>query len=127
MSTCAHENIHKLSLSSRLISSCRCRFLQKQGRSIYEASFDSELLGIAHEQCRAAFEASLCDLSCPLVIVDNTNSTLSEMAFYKRKAASAGVWSLDVVQVSPNVCHDHEVSLVPVLGCADFLLMCVVW
>jgi hypothetical protein len=67
--------------------------------SLYRLTFDRALLGDAHAHCRRQFEAALDDLECPLVIVDNTNSTMWEMGFYKRKAALRGC-SVDVVEIA---------------------------
>ena len=66
--------------------------------AVYRLAFDPTLLGDAHAHCRREFEKALGDPACPLVIVDNTNSTLAEMSFYKRKAAARGLW-LAVVEV----------------------------
>jgi hypothetical protein len=65
--------------------------------STYRLVFDPKKLGLAHAQCRNHFEAGLRE-GRGLLIVDNTNTTLDEYAYYRRTATRAG-WSVVVVEV----------------------------
>lgn len=62
-----------------------------------QAVFDVERLGEAHAHCRHSFTQAL-ERGAGLVIVDNTNSTLGEYAFYRRLALRSN-YSCDVLEL----------------------------
>ncbi|EOD18074.1 hypothetical protein EMIHUDRAFT_447930, partial [Emiliania huxleyi CCMP1516] len=55
----------------------------------YRAAFRTDLLGEAHAQCRAAFDAALAG-GVPLVVVDNTHSRRGEYDYYRAAAKERG-------------------------------------
>ena len=65
--------------------------------TVYRLVFDTKKLGAAHAHCRQQFTDGLSG-GCGLVIVDNTNTTLEEYAYYRRTAIKAG-YNLVVVEV----------------------------
>lgn len=67
-----------------------------------EYKFDPSKLGSAHAWCRLAYEVALRDNE-PVVVVDNTNTTNKEMAFYIEKAEASGY---DIVIVQLNTPAD---------------------
>ncbi len=60
--------------------------------------FDAARLGEAHDACRAAFRAAI--EAKDFVVIDNTNSTLKEYAYYKRIAKKKG-YGFVVVEIMP--------------------------
>ena len=54
-----------------------------------EYKFNPKLLGVAHQHCKLEFARSLMADS-PLVVVDNTNTTLKEMKYYVETARRYG-------------------------------------
>lgn len=57
--------------------------------SVYRLVFDRGKLGAAHAHCRGQFTDAIA-YGCGLVLVDNTNTTLDEYAYYRRTAERAG-------------------------------------
>lgn len=60
-------------------------------------NFDPTKLGDAHGQCKRSFKDAL-DRSQPLVVVDNTNTTLRELQPYLQMAKAHG-YEVEVVRV----------------------------
>jgi len=69
-----------------------------------EYKFDEELLAEAHVDCRERFEKS----TAAIRIVDNTNSTLAEYKFYKRKSRQRCV-VLEIHGHGPAKRNGHDV------------------
>lgn len=70
-------------------------------------------VGRAHWQCQRRFEAAL-DARVPCVIVDNTNTTMSEIKPYAKLAAAYG-YKLKVIRlnVDPATCFARQRHDVP--------------
>jgi NEDD4-binding protein 2 len=60
-------------------------------------NFDPTKIGAAHRQCKRSFKDAL-DRSEPLVVVDNTNTTLKELQPYIQVAEAHG-YEVEVVRV----------------------------
>ena len=75
--------------------------------------FDMAKIGAAHGQCKGRFEAALKALK-PLIIVDNTNTTVKELKFYVEAAKTAG-YEVEIVRIDcdPEVAAKRNVHGVP--------------
>lgn len=84
-------------------------FIGKDG--IYR--FDMDKISAAHGQCKSKFEAALKDKR-PLVIVDNTNTTVKELKFYVEAAKNAG-YEVEIVRIDcdPEIAASRNVHNVP--------------
>lgn len=84
-------------------------FIGKDG--IYR--FDMDKIASAHGQCKAKFEVALAEKR-PLVIVDNTNTTVKELKFYVETAKSAG-YVVEIVRIDcdPEVAAARNIHGVP--------------
>jgi len=76
-----------------VVCSADSYFVDAQG----DYNFDPTKLGAAHGQCKRSFKDAL-DRSEPLVVVDNTNTTLRELQPYVQLARARG-YDVDVVRV----------------------------
>jgi predicted kinase len=79
-------------------------------------TFNRDLLGKAHDWCKAQFESAL-QRSQDEVVVDNTNTTMREMKFYVEKAKQYG-YELNVVRltVDPVIAASRNLHGVPMEG-----------
>ena len=79
-------------------------------------NFDRNLLGKAHDWCKAQFETAL-QQGQDDVVVDNTNTTMREMKFYVDKAKQYG-YELTVVRlvVDPVIAAGRNLHGVPMEG-----------
>jgi predicted kinase len=84
-------------------------FIGKDG--VYR--FDMNKIASAHGQCKAKFEAAL-KAKKPLVIVDNTNTTVKELKFYVETAKTFG-YEIEIVRIEcdPKVAAKRNVHGVP--------------
>jgi hypothetical protein len=57
---------------------------------VYHENYDGAKIGDAHDYCRAQFAGALADDSVRGIIVDNTNTRLSEYAWYIKEADKFG-------------------------------------
>jgi predicted kinase len=75
--------------------------------------FDPEKLGSAHGSCKRKFKKAL-EANDPLIVVDNTNTTLWEMQPYIQLAAAHG-YDVDVIrlEVSPELAASRNLHGVP--------------
>lgn len=75
--------------------------------------FDMGKIGAAHGQCKGRFESALKVLK-PLIIVDNTNTTVKELRFYVEAAQAAG-YTVEIVRIDcdPEVAAKRNVHGVP--------------
>jgi hypothetical protein len=88
--------------------------LNEQG--VYE--FDYRKLPLAHQSCKVGFVNAINE-KAGLVIVDNTNTSLIEMAFYVDFADTMD-YTVDIVTILMNPmkahgCNRHGVSLLKVM------------
>lgn len=78
-------------------------------KEVYLKCFDRSLLGAAHSQCQREFESALGH-RVPLVVVDNTSTTLREFSHYLKKAKdSAG--GVTIVELLPAATVEEAVRL----------------
>lgn len=84
-------------------------FIDNQGKY----NFDRNKLGAAHGSCKANFAKALKERK-PLIVVDNTNTKLSEMKPYVDMAKHHG-YRIEVVRLDtpPHVAADRNVHGVP--------------
>lgn len=73
------EQANKSYLISKIVSADN--FFCRHGKY----SFDASQLGFANDYCKVDFAEAIA-ARCPLIIVDNTNTSLSERYFYKQLA-----------------------------------------
>ena len=74
--------------------------------SVYRLAFDRTKLGAAHAHCREQFTDGTRS-GCGLVVVDNTNTTLEEYAFYRRAARQAGYEVLVLEVLGSRAARGH--------------------
>lgn len=76
-------------------------------------SFDPRMLPVAHKECRDKFESALRE-RVDTVIVDNTNTTETELAWYHETGLCAG-YDVKIVEVScdPETSFARNVHNVP--------------
>ena len=76
--------------------------------------FEWHRLEACHNQCRTDYMQAMRD-KAPLVIVDNTNTKFSDLAWYATEATNAGYkFAIYQLHVSPEVAFErgtHEVPL----------------
>ena len=72
-------------------------------RDTYRLVWSVERLGRAHQSCRQQFTDAI-NYECGLIIVDNTNTTLDEYAYYQKTALYWG-YEVLVVEVVPGDTH----------------------
>lgn len=85
-------------------------FLDENG----EYHFDPSKLGAGHAECFKKAALTMAQSSCPLVVIDNTNTTLVEMAPYVQAGASFGYRVLFVRLTTPvKVASQRNVHGVP--------------
>lgn len=84
-------------------------FIGKDG--IYR--FDMNKIASAHGQCKSRFEAALSEKK-PVVVVDNTNTTVKELKFYVETARRAG-YAVEIVRIDcdPEIAAARNVHGVP--------------
>jgi predicted kinase len=82
-------------------------------RETGEYKFDPTKIGEAHKECLRAF-LDATEAEEDLVVVDNTNLSLWEMATYIQVAAARG-YTVEVVRImaDPGVCAQRNVHGVP--------------
>jgi predicted kinase len=84
-------------------------------RETGEYKFDATKIGEAHKECLQKFlEQTEGPLAEDLVVVDNTNLSLWEMATYIQVAAARG-YTVEVVRIlaDPGICAQRNVHGVP--------------
>lgn len=84
-------------------------FFERGGRY----NFNPSVLGSAHAECKHRFQTAL-DARKPLIVVDNTNTTVKEMKPYHDAACAAGYEVVVVtLLVDPKVSHARNAHGVP--------------
>jgi predicted kinase len=75
--------------------------------------FDMSKLGAAHNQCKARFMVALRDKK-PLIIVDNTNTTVKEFKSYVEEARTYG-YEVEIIRIEcdPEVAFKRGTHNVP--------------
>lgn len=76
-------------------------------------NFDPTKLGLAHSECKKKFKKALT-FGAPSVVVDNTNTTIREMAYYVETAKAFG-YQVNFVrlEVPVEVCAKRNAHGVP--------------
>lgn len=75
--------------------------------------FDMAKIAAAHGQCKGKFQSAL-KAKKPLIIVDNTNTTVKELKFYYEEAKTAG-YEVEIIRIDcdPEVAAKRGVHNVP--------------
>ena len=97
----ARELVYRDSADGRIVSA-DSHFYNEDG----EYNFDPALLGEAHNQCLKTFSARVT-VRDPLIVVDNTNTTVGEIAPYAALALAFG-YELEIVTVLADPCVAAE-------------------
>jgi len=71
-----------------------------------EYNFNPKLLGLAHKTCNSKFKKALLK-KAPLIVVDNTNTTLREIRPYVMAAKHAG-YEVEVIRIDTPVDVAHK-------------------
>lgn len=78
-----------------------------------EYKFNPKLLGLAHKTCSSKFQKALRNKE-PLIVVDNTNTTMREIRPYVMAAKNAG-YEVEIVRIDTpvDVAHKRNTHGVP--------------